>query len=316
MNTSKKIFNVSCAIDDSYVYPLAVLLVSLFENHKDVLINFHLCSASFTQKNIDQIETLCHKYSNNFKFYKLNPEDFKNLKYVDRFSMATYYRLLVADNIDKDVDLFLHLDADMIVVDRIDELFELDLQDKIFGTANDITAIDWKLHRKHHIPDDYLYFNSGAILINRKKWVDFKVTDKTINYLMENSETCDYVDQDALNNSMYQYRYRIPSRYNQQIGVYFVNIKELNIPFEKDYHQAAQNPAIIHFNGMEKPWYFYCGHPYRSEFLKYAELVKDFDILKANFSLKKWIKKNIFYNIIGWRRVHKYFYYKTRPSYS
>jgi lipopolysaccharide biosynthesis glycosyltransferase len=309
--------HISCAIDDSYAYPLAVLLVSLFENHKGEPIKFHLCSASFSEENIKKIEALvCKRYQQQFAFYPLNPKDFENFKLVDRFSIATYYRLLVADTIDTNVDRFLHLDADMIVVGKINDLFTIDLGDKIFGAANDITAIDWRLHRKYNIPDEYLYFNSGALLVDRKKWVDFNVTSKTIDCLMGNMEIYDYVDQDALNNSMFKYRYRIPAKYDQQIGMYFVDITRLNVPFREDYLEAVSNPSIVHFNGMEKPWYYYSGHPYTGEFRKYANLVTEIEPIHTKKKFRKWVKKNIFYRIFGWKLLNRYYYYKTKPEFN
>lgn len=317
MAIKKNVFHISCACDDSYAYPLAVLLVSLYETHKEETIKFHLCSASFSAANIKKIESLvCTRYHQEFAFYPLNPKDFENFKLVDRFSIATYYRLLVADTIDPNVERFLHLDADMIVVDKINDLFQLDLGDKVFGAANDITAIDWRLHRKYNIPDEYLYFNSGAILIDRKKWVDAGVTAKTIDYLMGNMEIYDYVDQDALNNSMYKHRYTIPSKYDQQIGMYFVDITRLNIPFKEDYLQAIKNPAIIHFNGMEKPWHYYCGHPFTAKFRAYASLVTEVEPIYTKKTFRKWVKKNVFYKLFGWKLINRYFYYKTKPEFN
>jgi lipopolysaccharide biosynthesis glycosyltransferase len=308
--------HITCAIDDSYVYPLAVLLVSIFENHKQHSIKFHLCSAAFNETNIKRIEDLvCKRYSQQFAFYPLDPKKFENFRFEDRFSLATYYRLLVADTIDESVDRFLHLDADMIVVKDISELFDLDFGDKVFAATNDITAIDWKYNRKQNIPDEYLYFNSGTLLVDRKKWVDMKVFPQAVELLAKRSAEFDYVDQDALNCAMYKYRFRIGPWYNQQIGMFVVDPVELNAPFKEDYLKALRDPSIIHYNGTEKPWIYYCAHPLKHYFEKYAEMVKDIEPPKTKLRIRKLIRKYIIYQFIGWKTVNRYYYYKTKPQF-
>jgi lipopolysaccharide biosynthesis glycosyltransferase len=216
--------------------------------------------------------------------------------------------------IDQEVERFLYLDADMVINKNLEGLFKLDIQDKIFAAVHDIAAVDWKMYVKHHIPENYLYFNSGVLLIDRKKWIDLKFTQKVIQYLSENMNICDYHDQDGLNGALYEYRYPLSPIWNQQIGIFFIHPALIKQVYGDEYIKAKKCPAIIHFNGLEKPWYNVSKHPWSKKFKLYADKVTDFSYTDHH-SLKKWIKKNLVYNIFGWKNVNKYFYYSTRLKY-
>ena len=99
----------------------------------------------------------------------------------------------------------------------------MDLQGKIFGAVNDIAAIDWDMHRKHSIPDEFLYFNSGVLLIDKKQWLAGNATAQVFDYLKKNHSLCDYHDQDGLNGALFSKRYNLSPVWNQQIGIYFID---------------------------------------------------------------------------------------------
>ena len=309
---SKIPLNIACAIDDSFAFPLSVMIASVLENHKNENIVIHLFSASLSESYILLFEKLVTKYNQSFKFYRLNAEVFKDLPINDRISYAAYYRILMPSNIDSSVERFLYLDADIIVNGNLSSLFSIDLKEKIYAAVNDIVAIDWNMHKKHNIPENYLYFNSGVLLIDRAKWIEKLATEKVFKYLNDFKSICDYHDQDGLNGALYNERYPLSPIWNQQIGLFFIKHSLLEQVYSLDFWNAIKKPIIIHFNGIEKPWHFVSAHPFRKLFDKYADLVKDFSF-KNTFSMKKAIKRFVVYRFLGWGKVNKYFYYKTKP---
>ena len=310
---NKKPLNIACAIDDSFVYPLSVMLISVLENNTEENIFIHLFSVSLSDSFILFFEKLVKKYNQSFKFYRLDADIFKNLPVNDRISYATYYRILMPSNIDKSVDRFLYLDADIIVDGNLSPIFSIDLKDKVFGAVNDITAIDGNMHIKHSIPDNYLYFNAGVLLIDRVKWIECLATEKVLKYLKDFRSLCDFHDQDALNATLYKERYPLLPEWNQQIGLFFIEHSLLDKVYSLNYIKAIKNPIVIHYNGSEKPWHYVSEHPFRKQFIRYAKLVEDLSF-KNTLSFKKFVKRFIVYKFIGWGRVNKYYYYKTKPT--
>jgi lipopolysaccharide biosynthesis glycosyltransferase len=309
---NKPFLNIACAIDDSFAYPLSVMLVSLLENNKHNNIKIHLFSVALSNENVTKFENIVSRYGQYFQFYRLNKTDFEGLPVSNRISYAAYYRILMPNNISSDVQKFLYLDADIIIIGDLTPLFEIDLDDKILAATNDIAAIDWSMHKKHNIPDQYLYFNSGVLLINKTNWIQKNATHKVLSYIKNNIEICDYHDQDGLNGALYDQRQNLSPIWNLQIGIYFINKEILEKSYELKYTLALSEPIIIHFNGIEKPWHYVSAHPYRKHFAKYACLVNEFRYIEK-FQIKKFIKRYIIYVLKGWVNVNKYYYYKTRP---
>lgn len=306
---SKEILHIACAIDDTFSYPLSVLLVSLFENNKDHNIKIHLFSATLSNEIIEELNELTDLYNQQFIFYKIQKKFiFNDLPINQRISIAAYYRLLIPEIICPFVERYLYLDADIIVVDDISGIFELDLKGKVFGAVNDIVGIEKRFHIKHNIPENYLYFNSGVLLVDKTAWLKTNVTNRTFDYLDNNKGICKYHDQDALNGALFMERYFLPPIWNQLIDIYYIPKKILLKSYSyNEIIDALNQPRIIHFNGPEKPWNFDTGHPFANKFYFYSKKVKGYKkIQKWNYS-----KKTIVYSLFGWKNINKFYYYKN-----
>lgn len=305
--------HIACAVDDSFSYPLAVMLVSLFQNHPEELLRIHLFSASLSDDNVARLQKLAQRYKQELVFYPLQPHLFEGLPTNDRISKAAYYRLLIPNNICKTVEKFLYLDADIIVTKRISDLLNQSMENYIIGAVNDITAIEMKMHLKHSIPSDFLYFNSGVLLINRIEWEKENISHKVINYIASNKELCQFHDQDGLNATLYNKRLELPPVWNQQIGLYYTDIDVLNRVYNGLHLEALKHPAIVHFNGSEKPWHQVSAHPWKKEFRKYASQALEFS-WREPWNWRKQAKRTLIYGLVGWIRVNRYYYQKQQKS--
>lgn len=306
------VIHIACAIDDSFSYPLSVMLVSLLENNKQNKINIHLFSASLSADHVVEFKNLIKDYHQEITFYKIPTSVFEKFRVNDRISQASYYRILVPEIINAEVKKILYLDADILINGDISGLYNTELHDNVLGAINDIAAIDWQMHKKHSIPDEYLYFNAGVLLINRHKWLTENTTKRVLAYLEQNKEICDYHDQDGLNGVLYNSRQTLSPKWNQQIGIYFIKDDLLKQVYESEYQEAIRKPVVIHFNGIEKPWHYVSAHPFRKLFDKYAGKMKYFNF-EDQITPKKFIKRHLIYLFIGWKNTNRHYYYKTRP---
>lgn len=298
--------HIACAIDDAFSYPMAVMLISLFENNIQNKIKIHLFSAALSREFIELFDNLTLSYKQQFKFYELTHEHFKNFPTNDRISFASYYRLVIPEIIEIDTEKFLYLDADIVIAGDLKPLFELNLESKMFGAVNDISAIEQKMYIKHKIPEEYLYFNAGVLLIYKKRWNQKKATMKVLNYIENNKNLCLFHDQDGLNASLFSERQNILPVWNQQIGIFFTDKKLLEYVYPKGLNLAISKPIIIHFNGGEKPWHQVSAHPFKKDFKKYAKKLKGIHYQEP-WNLKKQIKRFLLYGILGWINVNRYY---------
>lgn len=304
--------NIACAVDDAFSYPLAVMLVSLLENNRESSVRIHLFSASMSDSHVRRFTQLVARYDQKFEFYRLKDEAFSGLPVSNRISNAAYYRILIPENIDSQVDRYLYLDADLIVTGKLEPLFMIDMDDKVIASVNDVAAIDMDKHKKHSIPEKYLYFNSGVMLVDKNRWLQADAGKRVLRYRTENNDICDFLDQDGFNGALYKERLNIPPRWNQQVGLFYVNGDAAKKAYPDGMDEARYDPAIVHFNGSEKPWHRVSAHPYKRQFRKYARMVKEFKYSEKP-GIRKLIKRHVIYRLFGWSRVNRYYYLKTRP---
>ncbi|HKK63985.1 MAG TPA: glycosyltransferase family 8 protein [Bacteroidales bacterium] len=313
MSNSKKILDIACAVDDSFAYPVAVMILSLLDNNKSNNIKIHLFSASLSEKYTNAIEEIVKRYNQDFQFYKLEKEVFEGLPIKDRITVAAYYRVLIPENIEESVEKYLYIDADTIVLRDLKDIFEVDLGNYVIGAINDVSAIDMNKHKKHGISEDLLYFNSGVLLVDKTNWLNSDARSRIIKYRIDNHAICDFLDQDGFNGALNRERLALPPKWNQQIGLFYIE-KSISLKAYKndaDINEAMQNPVIVHFNGREKPWNQVSKHPFQKQFNKYAKCVESINY-SEKFDLKKWLKKHLLYGIVGWSKVNRYYYFKTK----
>ena len=88
----------------------------------------------------------------------------------------------------------------------------------------------------------------------------------------------------------------LPFKWNFQDGfIYKSELMELD---ERKYHQelvmALQDPVIIHYTSMAKPWYVECLNPYKKYFFKYLEQTQ-----WKNYKLQRRFVYNIWRYCLG-----------------
>lgn len=154
---------IAFSIDNSYTYPLIVLLTSILYNSKPrTLYYFHIMIPNnFFEENKKKIEGLCKKY-NKCKVIFLNMgnkyKDWKTFRY---YSKAVYYRLSLSDLV-KNFDKIIYLDIDTMVHNDLTNFFNIEMGDKCYMGFPGIEV-------KHTIIKGTRNFiNSGVMLINLK----------------------------------------------------------------------------------------------------------------------------------------------------
>ncbi|NBC81816.1 MAG: hypothetical protein GVY19_00390 [Bacteroidetes bacterium] len=314
--------HIACSIDDGFVMPLAVTLTSLLDNNKHNSIHIHLFSGSLKPENVNKIEHLVHKQKAEFTYYPLDQKLFDNLPLVSgRISHAAYYRIMMPQIINKDVNRFIYMDADVVVLKDLMPLWKTDLEGYMIGAVTDITASEWKLCINLGYDEKFKYFNSGVLLVDKNAWLKFNTTEKVIKFRLDNHEKCRYHDQDGLNGVLYAHRKPLSPVWNQLFPIYFVDRPFVEELYGEDELEAAiKHPSIVHFNTVEKPWHIIDQHPYRHKFryyLKKSGFKKD----NEQITFKKIAKKG-YIKLIGWTNYYRGIYTRNKkrltgiPAYS
>jgi lipopolysaccharide biosynthesis glycosyltransferase len=186
----------------------------------------------------------------------------------EHVSLATYIRLFLPSILPQNIDKILYIDGDVICTDSIQDLWETPLANYAAAAVPDMRSNDIRILNRLSLPKDSDYFNAGIMLINLKWWRENDIQNKTLHYIANNKDICQYHDQDALNVLLHGQIAELPIRYNLQEH-FFEPLENQFISrshFE-ELQTALFNPSLIHYTGFRKPWHRECVNPLKSVWL-------------------------------------------------
>ncbi|MCC4507677.1 SP_1767 family glycosyltransferase [Limosilactobacillus reuteri] len=149
----------------------------------------------------------------------------------------------------------LYLDCDIVVNANLDELFNIDLENKwVYGV------------RDYQVPSE---FNSGMLLINNKKWKESNL----VSSLLEKAKASNLRngDQTVINEVFKNKIEELDPSYNYQIGfekaAFWGNLQKTTLLLDK-----IKNPKIIHFITEDKPFNLVSVNSLRNKWWHYNRL--------------------------------------------
>ena len=208
----------------------ATSMLSLFDNtNADVTVHI-LHDDTLTVGNREKFVYIAGRYNQQVKFYnieKICATEIEELKKklsavtLERFSIASTFRLLLSKIISTAIDKIIYLDADTIVNLDIRELWRVELGDKPFAAALDCendAQRSANLLCRQGIVKVTDYFNSGIMLINLVQmrnevntiWGGVEFITKNPNYF--------FLDQDILNYCFSTRYLELPDKFNCRVA--------------------------------------------------------------------------------------------------
>ncbi|MDB5023995.1 MAG: glycosyl hydrolase [Mucilaginibacter sp.] len=279
-----KNLNLIFTIDKSYVQHFTTALISVVENNKNIDLSV------FVIHDIDDISLLDNVISFFYQEYKLKisllsleGSLFKSYPITHHVSKATYFRLLIADIIPKNIDKAIFLDSDLIVTGSLEELISLDLKNNYLLAINEPNFVGMDVLNKIGIPAK-TYFNAGVMILNLKAWRENNVTQDLVLTAKKYMDKLIWWDQDVLNIYFFNKWGELAPQYNTK------EIKK----------RLDVLPVIIHYAGESKPWHFLNHHPYKDQYWKYLQLSPYKNFGYQDISIKRIIKRMVFF----YRYIH------------
>lgn len=245
--------------DNNFARYTDVAIVSMLENafentFYDIYI---LVNANFSKKNQKQILKDCSKYKKNkVHFIKMDDVFKKYETGSKRFPASAYYRLIIANVLDKH-DKCIYLDSDIIIKQDLSLLYNTDISEhymagvKIPGHyVKDKQEFYLEYAKEIELPNLNNYINSGVLVINLNKIRKENVVEKFLEY----AEKKNFLDQDVINKVCYCNFKILELKYNLMTS----ELKHLEQDISKGFTQeeikeALENPVIIHYVSA-KPW--------------------------------------------------------------
>ena len=286
-------YNILCATDDKFVPYCGIMLTSLFENNKNIKFNVYIITEGLNRTNIEDFEKLGKKYLQAISILTIDPQNLKDfpIKKSDHVSIVTYYRLFATSLLPQNIEKVLYLDGDIIINDSIQDLYNTNIDNYAIGAIIDEDYKNEEKYNRLQIPKENYYINAGVLLMNLKYWKEHNIIDKCLTFIEKKKEQILQHDQDIINAVLKQNIKRLPIKYNLQTGFLFRERYFFDENVKKEVQRCLQQPTIIHYTTIRKPWIKRCQHPYRNHFHYYRKksLWKELEMLDADNTKAKLI---------------------------
>lgn len=305
--------NIVCATDDNFVQHCSIMLVSLLCNNKD--IDIYIMTEGLKAENRNIIEEEVAAKGGRVHFCLVESSLIDNLPLskvegLNHISRATYYRLLIADILPKEVDRVLYLDCDIIVNASLEELWKIDMTGKAIAASPQIGS-GYDCERLAY-PIEEGYFNAGVTLMNLAYCRKNGITEELLKYAADNYDKLRFNDQDVLNGVLHNRSIHILPQWNMTSACYVFELDKRGDKRDgrviNDYAAAkanirerGMNPCIVHYVSKPKPWSDNCVHPLYHLYYDYAAKTIHYNHLRPQDEKErqKAVGKDLINNILS-----------------
>ncbi|MCL2484457.1 MAG: glycosyltransferase family 8 protein [Endomicrobia bacterium] len=280
--------NIAFGIDNNWVQYCSATIASILSNHKQESPNDKIHFFIFGNiTNLKQKKILQLKLIQDFDidFIPVNAKIFNKIPLKGR-SVSMLYRLLIPEVLPNKIEKIIYLDSDLVVISDIAHLWNISINDYLVAACLDYPRKGQK--------DGY--FNSGVMIFNIKKLVDFGFNSKYKEFVknLSKTEELKFLDQDILNAIIPAKQTLILDKKWNGTAFNFETILQENN--NRSISEIMRLIHILHYTS-DKPWLPYCENQLKDYYIKYAKMTawKDkagnFSFFeKASYFLKRFFK--------------------------
>jgi lipopolysaccharide biosynthesis glycosyltransferase len=182
--------------------------------------------------------------------------------YADRehLSRAILFRLGLEKLAPADCRRVIYLDADLIVLGDLRDLWRIDLRGAPIGAVADAYLDPRAFAQRWGLAQEGPgYFNSGVLLIDLEQVRAQQSFKAAIDFVEQHANELKFADQDALNYVFWGRWRPLPPTWNAQRHM-VLPIMSKALPQEMQFHDRL--PKIVQFTEAEKPWVRGAYHPW------------------------------------------------------
>lgn len=259
---------VGCAVDRRFITPLAAMIRSLLMNRNpERPIEFYLFALDLQIPDRERLEATAT--GEGVSIVWVHPDHARLQGLPSAPSLSLYYRLLVGNALPESISKVIWLDADLLILRDLGELWNVDMGDNAVLAVQDMAipyvscALGLGEWRALGLPADAPYFNSGVLVIDLNIWRREDIGARAIRYLRSRKRNIALFDQEALNVIVSGRWGALDPRWNiiaSLAGRRFQRNPHLSAEVDR---RLQEDPWILHFAGYWKPWILPRGrHPY------------------------------------------------------
>lgn len=295
--------NIVYSADRRYALPCAVSIASVLHHNSPQDCFFYIMTSDLDDKSLERFKLIEQNFHTHIQIIEVTELHIPSNVLTERYPISIFYRYLIPELLPHEQKA-IYLDCDILVVDSLDELWNINIDGYACGMCEDQNSDDVLIQNR--VLQEPPYYNSGVMLFNLYYWRENHIRDLLLEYINKFSERLRCPDQDAINVQLRGKILPLAYRYNVQEEWFYAQ-HDMRILYSKwdDVNNAKKSPTIIHYTGLYKPWHERCGHPLRKLFFQYKKMIGDYsppinvvlDGDPASYYYKKYKKYRKIYKV-------------------
>ena len=274
--------NIVYACSDLYSKIAAVSIISLLGNNKNAEhIRIFVLGDHITPENRNRLKKTVTDYNREFVYIDITPKLELIAPYVSIYnsSLTIYSKFFISDVIHDDrIQKILFLGSDTIVNGSIEDLFEMEMENKPIAMAVDCIRNEYKTHIGS--PLNKPYFSTDVSLIDLKKWRELDCTKMIFDHMKNVRSHYPLGDQDIITCALGDHVSKLDMKYCFLSQCFLFDYKgalsvyklKKEYYYSKDqYENAKKKPIIYHLCGQTfgRIWFKNSKHPLKAKWDTY-----------------------------------------------
>ena len=164
--------NILVTINAHYIKQLNILLNSIQKSNKDEEFDVYIINRDLNKEQIEQVKNKLDLEKFHIHDIKIDEAEIKDLPvYEQRYPLEIYFRIFAAKYLPTNIDRVLYLDADTLVINKLNELYSMDFEGNYLIATTHISKM---LHKFKEIRLDVNNIISKEELIEKINKLDIK----------------------------------------------------------------------------------------------------------------------------------------------
>ena len=246
--------NLLFAINQNFTKLLCHCLHSIIKNGGAEHYDAYILHSDLDETSIAEIQrktgaaVTCH-------FIAVDEAIFYGFPESKRYPKQIYYRLAAPILLPKHLDRILYLDVDLVVINPLQELYNMDFEGNYYIACSHTDEYLTKFNQlRLGVEDGVPYINTGVMMMNLPLLRNDMNIEKIRETAQKKMHTFLLPDQDLLTMMHGEHIKLIDTmRYNLSDRLLtFYNLNPKNAKLDLDW--VRENAVIIHYFGKNKPW--------------------------------------------------------------
>ncbi len=245
----------------AYRVPFRVLVASMCRHLRpDTRVRWHVFAPDLGAGERVALEEGVASHPVRFVWYDGRVDTGVRLPLRGRAVEHIYARLFLAERLPEEVERYLYLDVDTLVLSDLVPLWNTDLRGAVLAAVQDLAVplvsspLGLTRFEALGFASRDAYFNAGVLLVDRRSWQSRDIGRRAVAFLRERGDAIHLLDQEALNVATSGRWRPLHYRWNLIASIAGRSFHRLDGVDEALLADAVERPGIVHFAGTFKPW--------------------------------------------------------------